>query len=527
MATPTLSNVPTTISSAESVTNWSAVSVILDPDIKREGNNSVTDGLRNNGQEFVYTGAPFPTTLTNETIRLWSTTTLTPYMRSFANEGFSMAIGTGNTATAYFTFAGFDTYVGGWLNMAVSVSTSVTPTSGTWNTASTVRQAGIRFLRTTQPRNIDNTWLDYLRYGDGYTAEGGTSGDPITPNEIAAVDFSNGYGIFENTDGVIFGAGTLDIGNATATDFDSVGDLIVFLENQYVRSGLYRIAATGFGTNVLFDGSVIKSAGTIANNRFDFVMDASMTCEVNGCLFDFANSINFNGSIAHTVTNNTFNNVNLITHGGGTFTGNSITNPSGARAVLTTTANMANLTSNLFESDGSSHALEISGTANFTFNNTLSGYVAGTTGSPVSTTSTGNEAIHITATSGTITINVADGASVPSIRSNGATVNVVAGQRTFTVDVSDINTGSPVQNARVYVTAAAGGGLTEGTVIIDKLLTNSFGEVSDTRSYSVDQPYVGVVRRATSGTLYKATSVSGVISSSANTTLNVSLIPDE
>jgi len=526
MATPTLSNVPTTISDAESVTNWSAVSVVLDPDIKREGNNAVTDGLRNNGQEFVYTGAPFPTALTNETIRLWATTTLTPYMQTFANEGFSMAIGTGNNATAYFTFAGVDTYVGGWLNMAVTVSTSVTPTSGSWDVLSNVREAGVRFQRTSAPRNIDNTWLDYLRYGNGYTAEGGTSGDPITPNEIATVDFSNGYGIFENIDGVIFGAGTLDIGNATATDFDSVGDLIVFLENDYVRSGLYSITASGASTNVLFDGSVIKSAGSVANNRFDFSMNSGTTVEVTGCLFDFGNSITFNSG--HTVTNNTFNNVALINHNNATFTGNTITNSSGTRSVLTTTAQMANLTGNTFESDGSGHALEISGTNNFTFDNVLSGSAyTGSTGSPVSTTSTGNEAIHIRATAGTITINVADGASIPSIRSDGATVNVVAGQRTFTVDVSDINTGSPVQGARVYVTAAAGGGLTEGTVIIDKALTDVNGEVSDTRSYSSNQPYTGVVRRATSGTLYKATSISGTISSAADTTVNVSLIPDE
>lgn len=525
MAIPTLSNVPTTISDAESVTNWSAVSVVLDPDIKRQGNNAVTDGLRSNGQEFVYTGAPFPTTLTNETIRLWATTTLTPYMRTFANEGFSMAIGTGNTATAYFTFAGVDTYVGGWLNMAVTVSSSVTPISGSWNVLSNVREAGVRFQRTSSPRNIDNTWLDYLRYGDGYTAEGGTSGDPITPNEIASVDFSNGYGIFENIDGVIFGAGTLDIGNATATDFDSVGDIIVFLENDYVRAGLYEITAAGASTNVLFDGSVIKSAGAVTNNRFNFNMNSGTTVQVTGCLFDFGNSITFNSG--HTVTDNTFNNVNLITHNNATFTANTITNPSGARAVLTTTAQMNNLTGNSFESDGSNHALEISGTDNFTFDNSLSGYAAGSTGSPVSTTSTGNEAIHITATTGTITINVADGASIPSIRSDGATVNVVAGQRTFTVAVADINTGSAVQNARVFVTAAAGGGLAEGTVIIDKALTDVNGEVSDTRSYGSAQPYTGVVRRATSGTLYKATSISGTISASANTSINVSLIPDE
>lgn len=525
MATPTLSNVPTTISNAESVTNWQAVSVNLDPDIKREGANAVTDGLRTNNQEFIYTGSPFPLSLTNETIRLWATTTLTPYMRTFANEGFSMQIGTGNTAEAFFTFAGVDTYVGGWLNMAVSVSTQVTPTSGAWTVTDNVRNAGVRFRRLSSPRNIDNTWLDYLRYGDGYTAEAGTSGDPITPNGIAAVDFANGYGIFENNDGVIFGSGTLTIGGSASTDFDSVGDLIVFLENPYVRSGLYGITASGFSTNVLFDGSVIKSAGTTANNRFVFTLDSSTTAEVKGCLFDFADSITFGSS--NVITDNTFNNVNLITHINSTFTGNLITNPSGTRAVLSSTANMAKLTGNTFESDGSSHALELSGTSNFTFDNTLSGYVAGTTGSPVTTTSTGNEAINITATTGTITINVADGASIPSIRSAGAVVNVVAGQRTLKIEVSDIDTGLAVQNARVLVTAAAGGSLAEGTVIIDKVLTDANGEASDTRSYATNQPYVGVVRRATSGTLYKAVTISGTISSAADTTINVSLIPDE
>jgi hypothetical protein len=225
------------------------------------------------------------------------------------------------------------------------------------------------------------------------------------------------------------------------------------------------------------------------------------------------------------LTSTAFRRCGLVTQGGGTFTGCLFADGRASASLLA--SDMSQVSDCTFESDGSNHALEISGTTDFTFDNTLSGYVAGTTGSPVSTTSTGNEAIFITASSGTININVADGASVPSIRSNGATVNVVAGQRTFTVDVSDINTGSPIQNARVFVTAAAGGGLTEGTVIIDKDLTDVNGQASDTRSYSSPQPYTGVVRRATTGTLYKATSITGTISDAADTTVNVSLIPDE
>lgn len=526
MAVPTLTNVPTTISDAESTTNWTAVSIVLDPDIKREGSNSVADGLRSNGATFIYSGTPLPTNLNNETIRMWCTNTLTPYMQSFANEGFSFLIDTGTVG--YYTIAGFDTYNGGWLNMAVTLTTAISPTSGSVTPTNNVSEIGIRFQRTAQPRNIDNTWLDYLRYGDGYTVTGGTSGDPITPLTISDVDISNGYGIFEEIDGVIFGSGTLDIGSgATATDFDSVGDLIVFLENPYTRAGLYSITAAGSGCNVLFDGSVIKTAGSITNNKFDFdLSDTNITATVTGCLLDQGDQITF--ASGQSVTDSTFNLCGLITPAGATFTGNTVKDSTGAISVTATAAQVANITGNAFESDGSNHALEVTGTAaDFTWDNTATAYDAGSTGSPVTPTSTGNEAIYINIASGSLTINVADGATIPSIRSAGATVNVVAGQRTFTVTVIDINTKSAIQDARVYVTADTGGGLAQGTVIIDKDLTDVNGEASDTRSYSSDQPYVGDVRLASGGVFYKAQPISGTISSSADTSLTVSLIPDE
>ena len=526
MAVPTLTNVPTTIDDAEATTGWTAVSIVLDPDIKRQGNNSVTDGLRSNGATFSYSAAPLPTNLNNQTIRMWCTNTLTPYMQSFANEGFSFLIDTGTVG--YYTIAGFDTYNGGWLNMAVTLSTAISPTSGSVTPTNNVSEIGIRFQRTAQPRNIDNTWLDYLRYGDGYTATGGTSGDPITPLTISSVDVSNGYGIFEEIDGVIFGSGTLDIGSgATATDFDSVGDLIVFLENPYTRAGLYAINAAGSGCNVLFDGSVIKTAGSVTNNKFDFDLgDTNITATVTGCLLDQADQVTF--ASGQSITENTFNLCGLITPAGATFTGNTVKDSSGAISVTATAAQVANITGNTFQSDGSNHALEVTGTAaDFTWDNTATGYDSGSTGSPVTPTSTGNEAIYINIASGSLTINVADGATIPSVRSAGATVNVVAGQRTFTVTVQDINTKAAIQDARVYVTAAAGGGLSEGTVIIDKVLTNASGQVSDTRSYGSDQPFTGNIRLASSGVFYKATTISGTISSAADTSLTVSLIPDE
>jgi hypothetical protein len=107
--------------------------------------------------------------------------------------------------------------------------------------------------------------------------------------------------------------------------------------------------------------------------------------------------------------------------------------------------------------------------ASFTWDNDTTGYASGSTGSPITPTSTGNETIFVNIANGTVTINVADGVPVPSIRSAGATVNVVAGQKTLTIKVIDAVTKSPIQNSRVYVTADAGGPLAQGTVLIDKV----------------------------------------------------------
>ena len=526
MATPSITNAPQSISTAESTTGWVGTSLNLDPDIRREGTNSVASTLRANNSTTLYSGANLPAALNEQTIRLWCTNSLTPYMRSFALEGVSLFVNTGSLG--YYTVAGFDTYNGGWLNIAITVSSTVSPTSGTVTATNNVSQIGVRFRRDSAPRNINNTWLDYLRYGDGYTVTGGTAGDPITPVTIAASDNASGYGIFERKDGVVFGSGKLAIGaGATATDFDSVGDVIVFLENQYTRSSLYEIAAVGSGCNVLFDGSVVKTAGNLTNNKFVFdFSDTAPTVTVTGCLLDKADTSTF--APGQSITSNTFNQCGSILPSGATFTGNTIKDSTGSASVTCTIAQIATVTNNTFESDGSNHAVELTGTAaSFTWDNDTTGYASGSTGSPITPTSTGNETIFVNIANGTVTINVADGVPVPSIRSAGATVNVVAGQKTLTIKVIDAITQSPIQNSRVYVTADAGGPLAQGTVLIDKVLTDSNGEVSDTRSYASSQPISGVVRNASSSPFYKTGTINGTVSSTADTSLTILLITDE
>lgn len=98
-----------------------------------------------------------------------------------------------------------------------------------------------------------------------------------------------------------------------------------------------------------------------------------------------------------------------------------------------------------FTSSGTGYAIEVTGTAgNVTLTNvSFSGYA-------VSNGSTGNEAIFINIASGTCNITVSGG-TTPSIRTAGATVNVILNPVTFTVTVKNLDTSAAIENARVIV----------------------------------------------------------------------------
>ena len=140
-------------------------------------------------------------------------------------------------------------------------------------------------------------------------------------------------------------------------------------------------------------------------------------------------------TIANTITNSSFNQCGLLTING-SLTGCTI-NDGTASASLITSA-LSKIIGNTFVSDGSNHAVELTsiGAGSMTWDNQLSGYVTGGSGgSPITPTSTSNEAIYINvATASDFTINVADGATVPSVRVGASftgSVNVVAGLKSF------------------------------------------------------------------------------------------------
>jgi len=84
---------------------------------------------------------------------------------------------------------------------------------------------------------------------------------------------------------------------------------------------------------------------------------------------------------------------------------------------------------------------------------------------------------------------------------------------TLTSTIKSATDSSAIQDARVYIVAAAGGPEVEGTVLLNTL-TNASGVASTTYAYTGDQPVTGRVRKGTSGTLFKTSLLAGTITSS-------------
>lgn len=166
------------------------------------------------------------------------------------------------------------------------------------------------------------------------------------------------------------------------------------------------------------------------------------------------------------------------------------------------------------KTSGTQHAIEVTGTA---ADITLDGVTF--TGYATSNGSTGNEAIYVDIASGSMTIYITGGGSVPSIRTAGATVTV---QNTvaITVTVLDAVTKDPVEDARVFIETTPG-----GTDLMNEL-TDGDGIATENYNYTADQAIVGRVRKASSSPLYRTGDITGTITS-GGFAITVLLIEDE
>lgn len=392
------------------------------------------------------------TKIPNGLFWIWGTFLASGTMFTQANGGFQIMLGDG-TNRAYWNVAGSDTYLGGFKKWAISIDLAnrfTTDDTGTVQIGNITEFGMVTDVGTATTR-FANFVVDAYDIGDGLTFTGSTVSDALFLESFNAQDTTK-IGVLQNNNGIIFAQGNIEFDGTSQT---SVGETMVFTDTVLDPSFNYNLNFSGSHT---LTNSSITSAGGVtysfdSSTATSFTMSGGALSGINTLDFGSANSVAnvviSNGTtinIANDPTGCSFVNNGVVALATtGTLTSCTVT-PSSASSTASTANSINQYVGCTFTGDNTGHAVEMT-QANvngqtFNWDCQTSGYDAGTSGSPVTTTNTGNEAIYIKATTGTMTINVSDTATTPSIRSDGATVNVVSGQATLTV--SGVVSGSDV-----------------------------------------------------------------------------------
>ena len=456
---------------------------------------------------------------------------LNPYAGTFltAEAGVSVLIGD--------TIADFDVHYvsgsdkppapkGGWTTYAVDPT--VTP-AGTVGAPTVLQTVGVAIAAVAQARGNPHA-VQSVRYGRAEVEY--TLGDVTTPatfDGYALIDNSSAdrFNLLELTSGGFQARGLMSFGTAaTPVYFKDSDKSIVIADDLKVGTNFNGGLVLNAASELHWTNISIKNIGNVAKYYFSNP-DNAITIMTGG-VFEDVGAYSYNSN--STNIGATYRRQELVTQNGGTFT-NCIFDKSVATSALS--ADLLNLvTKCTFNWGTAGYGVDlgtIDATESLNWDNFESGYVTGSTGTDVGVTPTGDETILANVSAGQVlTINVQTGASIPSVANSGAgTVDVVAGQVTTTITVRDKITKLPIEGAMVYILAAAGGNIAEGTPIINKVSTDINGQVSDTRSLSSDQPIEGRVRYATVSPYYKTEPLADTISSSNGLNLNAYMISDE
>lgn len=490
--------------------------------------------ITNATKGLVYNNGSTITNTTGVHFFLWVFAATPGLLDTYTNGGKRIIIGTSTTAYNAFYVEGSDTRPeGGNKCYAVRYNNTANGTDPkrvlTGSPGANPQYFG-GILSTTASVKGVNLGVDVIRYGTGAYITAGDSGDPATFAGFSTINDAdaNRYGISQAIPGGYDLQGSYVIGqNSSGTPtlayFEDSNTQLTLTDTIHSATDFTKIIIDHASTVFNLTNVTIKAIGT--NNPGQLIYNnASTTSALIGCGFNDIGISTLRAGV--TATACSWRNAALITTNGATLDSCNIENSVDSASI--SSADLEEMTDCEFGSDGSNHAVELTsiGSGTMNWNNYLTGYVTGASGSPASTSSTGNESIYVNVGSGTLTINVGAGYTIPSIRTAGATVNVVAGQVTTTITVTDISTGLPISGASVSLWADAGGPLTEDDSIIYGS-TNGSGVITDTRGLASNQPVLGWVRKASSSPFYQESQMVGIIDNSTGLNITVQMISDE
>jgi hypothetical protein len=327
---------------------------------------------------------------------------------------------------------------------------------------------------------IPNTFFDGIYYiaNDSYAASitGGTVGTPETMADVVGDDITVGAGMFSNPKGSEYDIfAPTEWGAATGdTYFEGTDEQWIYLGDN---GGGHAVGATHFpmrllggtGTNSFVQTRVTNiNVGTRA--QFDF-SDANFDIvKFDGSVFTDFGKLTFPTVVANDkfVNNTTFNNcdqMDMSTIDSDGCVWNGTTDALGA-IILDAAGDSDNILVATFNSDGTGHAVYITATGTYDFDNWLFNGYSGT----------GANAAVYNNSGGAVTINILNGGDTPSVRNGTSATTTV--NNSVNVSLTGVTYGTPVK----FIANETVGTITAGDVLSEGF-ADSAGTYAFTQNY--------------------------------------------
>lgn len=379
--------------------------------------------------------------LTGKHIFHWRNSVTPANMSAKASQGVVLGITTqSNTGTSAWATANYKRWnltggdidvKGGWVCYVVDPSSAGDNSNGTVDLTLVKNFAFINRQATSVNTALNNALVDAVRAGTGLTATASSAGDTITLASVFAVDTTNtnAWGILTQSNGIYYAAGKMTFGatGQTNTCLVSIVDQVLVWQDFIVGTTFYEILGKGaasFKTTINITNSIVRSAGTPS---WTLTADANTIVNISGASLGKLRAATLNSSCS--ITDTSIASSGTITTGAAAITNSSFSGATGTSLLCTTASAVDQIQGNTFTSPGTGHAIEFQA-AGGTYSMTLSGNTF--TSYAASNGSTGNEALYINVASGSVTVNISNGAS-PSYRTAGASVTI---QNSVTLTIS-------------------------------------------------------------------------------------------
>lgn len=404
---------------------------VADTDDFIEGSSCASRNPFSNSTRGILYGSGAVTIGSGHAVYIWAKADVAQAIGTKAAGGIQIIIGNNANTKSRWYVDGNDTYqIGGW--KCYPIDPTITPSTGSHT--STAIFGCMWNVPASGPSKGQPFKLDAIRYGRTLIISRGDDVGGGFANFSGAASFANDisrqWGQLQFNNGVYTFQGLLQLGinGGNAVDFRDQNKTLFVADTEYVSSTFNGIEVRNAASRVDLTNIAITALGTVSRGYFEAVENADVN--MNGCTFVDMNTFVFQSN--STVQDTVFRRCGQITLGGASVSGCTVTNSTASSALLAGSS-VLGLSDTAFISSGTGHAIEITGGTSHTLNGiSFSGYAA-------SNGSTGNEAIYVNVPSGTVTIN---SDSALTYRTAGATVNVVAGQKTLTI--SGIKSGSDV-----------------------------------------------------------------------------------